>query len=315
MLCSTIIPTINRPSLERAVKSALEQGLGEAQHEIIVVNDSGRPLPDHDWLRSPQVKIVNTNHCERSLARNVGAAIATGKYVDFLDDDDRLLPHALHALLDAAQASGSVWVYGALNRVDDNNKIMSVNRPEVKGNLFAHTVAGDSIHLGASLLDREAFIHVGGFDSGFKTAEDRDLQRRIAIKYDFGRTDYLVANVRVGELGNTSTDWSKKTIQNRLIRENALNSPGALSRILDSVKGDSNLRGRCFRAYAVSALLNFGAARLFVAISRLCDAILLTGLHFFRREFWRGVSTRSHWHKFEKDREEGYYQCAVSSGE
>jgi len=56
MLCSTVIPTINRPSLERAVKSALNQGLGPEQHEVIVVNDSGAPLPDYEWLCSPLIK-------------------------------------------------------------------------------------------------------------------------------------------------------------------------------------------------------------------------------------------------------------------
>ena len=91
MLCSTIIPTVNRPSLERAVKSALDQDLDLDLHEIIVVNDSGKALPDIDWLKSPRIKVVNTNRVERCVARNVGAALASGKYLHFLDDDDYLV--------------------------------------------------------------------------------------------------------------------------------------------------------------------------------------------------------------------------------
>jgi hypothetical protein len=45
MLCSTIIPRVNRPYTEWPVKSALDQDLGPELHEIIVVNDGGRPYP------------------------------------------------------------------------------------------------------------------------------------------------------------------------------------------------------------------------------------------------------------------------------
>jgi len=314
MLCSIVIPTVNRPTLERAVQSVTKQDLEPEQHEIIVVNDSGTPLPDYDWLRSPQIQVINTNHCERSLACNVGAAIALGKYIKILHDDDYLLPGSLKALLDLAQSSGDVWVYGALNRVDDHDKLISVNRPEVKGNLFAHTVAGDSIHVGASLLDREVFIGAGCFDPCIRTSEDRDLQRRIAFRYDISCTDYIIANIRVGETAKSSTDWSSKTFENRQIRENALNTSGALFRILDSVKGDMNLRGRCCRAYVFSALLNFRSGRIFIAGSRLCNLVPLVGLHLFRREFWEGFLTRSHWHKYEKGKEESHYQESEPDG-
>ena len=39
MFCSTIIPTVNRPTLSRAVYSVLQQDFPEDQYEIIVVND------------------------------------------------------------------------------------------------------------------------------------------------------------------------------------------------------------------------------------------------------------------------------------
>lgn len=50
MLCSTIIPTVNRPSFERVVKSGLDQELNPEVHKIIVVNDSGKPVLEMDWF-------------------------------------------------------------------------------------------------------------------------------------------------------------------------------------------------------------------------------------------------------------------------
>ncbi len=206
MLCSTIIPTVYRPSFERAVKSALEQNLGPDEHEIIVVNDSGEPLPRLEWLESPIITVITTNRCERSVACNTGAALAKGKYLKILQDDDYLLPGAIVNLVDVAEATGADWVYGALNRVDDDDVFMSVNRPEVRGNLFGLSVAGDCFHLSASLIRRDAFFRVGCFDPLINTSEDVDLQCRIALTGEIERTEDLVAGIRVGVWGNTTTN-------------------------------------------------------------------------------------------------------------
>jgi GT2 family glycosyltransferase len=307
MLCSTIIPTVYRPSFERAVKSALEQDLSPELHEIIVVNDSGKPLPEEDWLKSSRIKIIDTNRCERSIAQTMGAAAASGKYIKILQDDDYLLPGALTALIDVAESSGCYWVYGAINRVDDNDTFMSVNCPEVKGNLFAHSVAGDCFHLSASLIRRDVFFQAGCFDPLINTSEDIDLQCRISLIGDIGRTAQVVAGVRIGAWGNTTTKWNKKTLDSRRVREKALDLPGALGRIMDSVKGDVNLRGRCCRAYLISTILNLQAGRIFASISRLLHVLPLAGPYIFWPKFWQGLLTRSHWHRYEKDREYQHY--------
>jgi hypothetical protein len=308
MLCSTIIPTINRPYTERAVKSALAQDLDPESHEIIVVNDSGKPLPDVEWLKSSQITILNTNRTERSVACNTGAAVATGKYIKILQDDDYLLPGALRTLIDVAETSGCAWVYGASNRVDDDDVFMSVNRPEVKGNLFAHSAVGDCFHLSVSLIRRDAFFEVGCFDPLINTSEDVDLQWRIAMISDFDCTDQVVAGIRVGVWGNTTTNWSKKQSDSRKVRERALDAPGALARMLDSVKGDVNLRGRSCRAYLVSAILNLQAGHVVKATSHLFPVLPLAGFYVFQPAFWRGLLSRSHWHKFEKHQEEQHYR-------
>ena len=98
MLCSTIIPTVNRHTLERSVKSALEQDLKPELHEILVFNNSDGPLPETDWLSSPRVKVIDS-HSSLIPVSNLGARMATGKYINFLHDDDYLLPGALNALV------------------------------------------------------------------------------------------------------------------------------------------------------------------------------------------------------------------------
>ena len=82
-LISTIIPTVGRATLSHAVQSVIDQQLYGEEVEIIVVNDSGQPLPKMSWMDAPNLQIIDTNHRERSVARNAGAAIARGKYLHF----------------------------------------------------------------------------------------------------------------------------------------------------------------------------------------------------------------------------------------
>jgi glycosyltransferase involved in cell wall biosynthesis len=274
--------------LTRAVESALEQDLGPELHEVIVVNDSGSPLEEADWLKSPQVIVVNTNRCERSVARNVGAAVASGKYLHFLDDDDYLLPGGLKALLKVAESSDSAWVYGAQRCVRYDGSFVRDNRPEVKGNLFGPLVAGEALSLIPSLISRESFFRVGGFDPALIVLQDRDLACRLALISDFDRAGELIACVRVGPEGST-TNRAKAPWASRVLREKAFDAPGALARLLDSVRGNVFLRGRVCRAYLFSAGLNVLAGRFFAGASRLCSYLRLAAFYLFWPDFWRGM--------------------------
>jgi glycosyltransferase involved in cell wall biosynthesis len=119
MFCSIIIPTIGRDTLARAVASVLNQTLTADSFEVIIVNDSGRPLPPAAWQQHEQVRVLTTNRHERSVARNAGAAIAKGRYLGFLDDDDWLLPDALSHFWELAQQKPTaVWLYGGIQIVD-----------------------------------------------------------------------------------------------------------------------------------------------------------------------------------------------------
>ena len=308
MLCTTVIPTVDRPSLERAVKSAVEQEIDSDQHEIIVVNDSGKPLPDYHWLDHPQITIINTNQCERSIAQTMGAAVGKGKYIKILQDDDYLLPGGLKTLIEVGESSGCAWIYGSVNRIDNNGEFMSVNHAEVDGNVFGHSVVGDAFHLSGSLIRRDIFFEVGCFNPLINTSEDIDLQWRIALAGCIARTTEIVAAIRVGVWGNTTTKWNKKTMDMRKVRESALNAKGSFARVRDSTKNDVGLRGRCCRAYLISSILNLRSGKLGTTIDRGIKAVLLANFHVFNIKLWQGILTRSYWHKYEMRKEVNHYK-------
>lgn len=95
-LVSVIIPYFNQGAfLERAVGSALTSYDGPMQ--VIVVNDGSTEPRSHSYLRglvgmAPNVQVVTQPNRGLSGARNTGLSRATGKYVQFLDSDDMLMP-------------------------------------------------------------------------------------------------------------------------------------------------------------------------------------------------------------------------------
>ena len=210
-----------------------------------------------DWVHSDRVQVINTNRRERSVARNTGAAIARGKYLNFLDDDDLLLPGALEAFWNLARARKAIWLSGGWQTIDNDGKLVNEFCPSLKGNIFALLVAGEGLPCGASLYDHEEFFASGGFDPQIVGVEDRDLGRRMALRGDINSTDKIVARIRIGEQGST-TVWSTLPEKDRWGREKALMQKGASSRLRKSANSNY-LRGRACRALVASMVWNVKA--------------------------------------------------------
>jgi len=294
MFSSSIIPTINRPTLSRAVHSVLDQDFTAEDFEVIVVNDSGQPLPSEAWQQSPRVRLLNTNRRERSVARNAGAAIAKGDYLHFLDDDDILLPGALNAFWNLAKkADDAVWLYGSWQIVDNQGQKVNEFHPELTGNIFALLVSGEGLPFQASLLKAEPFFRAGAYDPipMLTGVEDRDVGRRLALFGSLAYTPSVVAQVRIGEEGS-STNWDAIAEGDRWGREKALQTYGALARIRSSAIS-SYWRGRASRAYFASSVWNLKHRNLLVAISRLLSGISLTGSYIFSTGYWIGLRTKT----------------------
>jgi glycosyltransferase involved in cell wall biosynthesis len=296
MFCSTIIPTVGRDTLARAVASVLTQHLPGADFEVIVVNDSGKPLPPADWQQSSQVRLITTDQRERSIARNSGAAAANGRFLHFLDDDDWLEPGALHHLQQLASQSDAAWLYGGSQLRDRQGQPLIQLHHQLQGVCFLQTMAGEWVPLQASLIRSECFFQVGGFNPLLSGPEDIDLLRRVALRHEIAGTEAVVANILFGEMGST-TDYDRHPEQSRLAREQILDEPGVFARMRHSScwhnKDAPAWRGRVARIYFTSSLWNLRRRRFWSALSRAAwglAAFAQAGLHLFSGAFWRAFS-------------------------
>ena len=287
MFCSTIIPTVGRHTLSRAVNSVLSQSLDSDHFEVIVVNDSGQPLSTDGWQSSTRVQIINTNRRERSVARNTGAAIAHGKYLHFLDDDDWLFPDALQHFWELSQNNHAFWLYGSSQLITrDGSKLIQLHHG-IQGNCFLQAMAGEWIPLQASLIDAKLFHQLGGFSTLITGPEDIDLFRRVCLLGDIAETPHLIANIERGDEGST-TDYNQHPEMSRWAREGILDTDDVFLRMKDGVNASFWL-GKLFRIYVTSALWNFQRKRIFTAGNRLMyglAVILLGHYRILTKDFW-----------------------------
>lgn len=96
ILFSIIIPTYNRATfIEKTIESALNQTY--PNYEIIVIDDGSTDNTEEviNNMNSSKVSYHKIKNSERGAARNYGASIAKGEYVNFFDSDDILYPNHL----------------------------------------------------------------------------------------------------------------------------------------------------------------------------------------------------------------------------
>lgn len=299
---STIIPTIGRETLSRAVTSVLDQQFHSADFEVIVVNDSGVALPDAGWHGVPNLQIINTNRRERSVARNTGAAIARGKYLHFLDDDDWIMPGAFEKFWKLVQQTKAGMYYGGYSFVDSKGNLLEECYPNESGNCFIRFMAGEWQPLQASLFDARIFHSIGGFTHlGLLRGgdEDVDLTRRISLQSSLEGVRELVAVIRLDHKEST-TNYANLQEQSRQSREMILNQPGVFSRLCESAKARASNAdywyGRMIWIYLSSVIWNIQQKKIFTAISRFVSFIfgnIKAFKYWFSLKFWRGA-TRPH---------------------
>lgn len=197
-LVSIIIPTYKRSdSLLETIDSVLKQTYSGC--EIIVVDDNGL---GNEFQKATQCKLQNLIDENKiiyiphkvnkngSAARNTGFRASRGEYVNFLDDDDILMPEKIERqvkfLETQSSGIGATYCNSQLKfrtRFSGRIKIINTNYT-AEGNLIREYLENEIHFNTSSLLFRRSVIEeLHGFDESYRRHQDYEILLRFFTKW------------------------------------------------------------------------------------------------------------------------------------
>ena len=158
--------------------------------EVIVVNDGS---PDTDELETAlapyrdRIRYITQDNRGAGAARNAAIAQARGRYVAFLDADDRWLPEFLArqvAFLDAHAEVGLVYTDAFVSGESPLAGRRFMEKAPSFGSVTLESLIAQrcNIILSTVVMRRELLVDAGGFDEALRRGQDFDLWLRLAFR-------------------------------------------------------------------------------------------------------------------------------------
>jgi glycosyltransferase involved in cell wall biosynthesis len=195
---SVVIPCYNYARyLPEAIESVVNQSYEPVQ--VVIVDDGSSDETASVAAAFPCVRYIHQSNTGLAAARNRGIRESTGRFLLFLDADDRLCPGALESgARAAAEHPGCGFVYGRFRFVDAGGQTLdSWDPPPDNPDTYLGLFGGNHIAMCATVLFPRAVLEqVGGFRPELRASEDYDLYFRIARLYPYFRHSGLMAECR-----------------------------------------------------------------------------------------------------------------------
>lgn len=184
---TVVIPTYNRASfIAGTIQSILDQDF--ADFELIVVDDGSTDNTGEVVMRimDTRLRYVKKQNAERAAARNMGAQMAKGAYLNFFDSDDQAYQHHLSTAQAIIGTRNQPEVFHLGYDVkDDQGKILRVaNQFPLTINSLLHT--GNHLSCNGVFLRRDVALALPFVeDRALSASEDYELWLRLASRFNF----------------------------------------------------------------------------------------------------------------------------------
>ena len=227
MSVSVVIPCYNQGRfLGEAIASADAQW--SLVSEIVVVDDGSTDETRAVATRDPSVRYLHQERRGLSAARNSGWHASSGDHIAFLDADDRLLPGAIEAGIEALERwPRAAFAFGHYELMDEEGAVLPTWRerriaddqsftsgdfelvlpdgrragrspqPRRVSDHYTAMLRRNYISMHAAVLYGRAVLEeTAGFDSRLSALEDYDLYLRVTRTHPVACHDRVVAQYR-----------------------------------------------------------------------------------------------------------------------
>ena len=271
---SIVIPVYNQIRSTLSCIESVVRHQSRVSFEIVVVDDCSTDVTVTACKSIPELVVVEKDKNSGFIdSCNRGARVARGKKVVFLNNDTYVLPQWLDSLVETFTSHPSVGLVGSQLLYPDGTLQEAGGIIWSDGNAWNYgrnqnAALGEFNYLrdvdfcsGASImLDRDLFLHLGGFDSHYAPAycEDVDLAFKIrknglrVVYQPFSRLIHFegvssgtdvnvgVKSYQVANLEKIKTRWAGELTKH------------APSNVLPEVARDYHVKGRIFFVDAVT---------------------------------------------------------------
>jgi glycosyltransferase involved in cell wall biosynthesis len=227
---SVIIPTYNRRHLfDIALKSVLNQTYKD--FEVIVVDD-GSTDQTNEVIKNfddARIKYLYQENHGVSHARNRGLGISRGKFIAFLDSDDRWVPQKLRRVKQLIIQYPEICIFHTEEIWYKGGRLLNQKKKHEKpsGYVYLKAVSLCCIGMSTAVVMREVFEKIGLFDESLPACEDYDFWLRATHSFE---VKLISENLTIKDGGRTdqlSSQWGldKNRIRalEKMLSSNSLN--------------------------------------------------------------------------------------------
>ena len=197
---SVVIPFFNRTGWAiQAIRSVLEQS--HKNFEILLIDDGSSEdlsVLQEFIARDSRIKYYRQDNAGPGSARNHGVALASGRYIAFLDSDDTFHPEKLETQIRYMEDGGFVLSHTSYLRMNiEGNITGEVSSGKVRGDLFPGIVLTCPIAM-PTVMALSSILKGNRFSEHMHIGEDVCLWITLSSKSEWGAIDVPLSSVRVG---------------------------------------------------------------------------------------------------------------------